>query len=69
MNMGVFTPPVGFSRNGDVIEIRGHDVAKSRKFREVARSGRAAFAVDDVASKSPRRVRSLPENDGSRSAG
>jgi len=51
--------PVGFSRNGDAIEIGGHDMAKSKKFRDVAASGRAAFVVDGVASKSPWRVRGV----------
>ncbi len=51
--------PVGFSRNGDTIDIGGYDMAKSKKFRDVARSGRAAFVVDDIASRSPWRVRGV----------
>ncbi|MGH3086664.1 MAG: PPOX class F420-dependent oxidoreductase [Rubrobacteraceae bacterium] len=45
--------PVGFSRNGDAIDIGGHGMTQSKKFRDVARSGRAAFVVDDVVSRSP----------------
>jgi pyridoxamine 5'-phosphate oxidase family protein len=31
-----------------VIEVTGHDFAASKKFRDAARTGRAAFVVDDV---------------------
>lgn len=51
--------PVGFSRNGDAIDIGGYDMEKSKKFRDVANTGRAAFVVDDVASKSPWRPRGV----------
>ena len=43
--------PVGmFSYNAelDTIDVGGHDMASTKKFRDVARSGRAAFVVDDV---------------------
>jgi len=42
--------PVGWSldRTHDVIEVGGHDVANTKKFRDVARSGRAAIVIDDV---------------------
>ena len=42
--------PVGFSYNAelDAIDIGGHDMANTKKFRDVARSGRAALVVDDV---------------------
>src|SRR5947209_14390967 len=42
--------PVSFRYNAelDSIDIGGHGIAKSKKFRDVARSGRAAFVVDDV---------------------
>ncbi len=43
--------PVGmFSYNAelDTIDIGGHAMAGTKKFRDVARSGRAAFVVDDV---------------------
>lgn len=51
--------PVGFSRNGDAVEIGGYDMEKSKKFRDIEASGRAAFVVDDLASKSPWRPRGV----------
>jgi pyridoxamine 5'-phosphate oxidase family protein len=51
--------PVGFSFNPatGTIDIGGHNMASSRKFRNVRSSGQAAFVVDDIASLSPWRVR------------
>lgn len=43
----------------DAIDIGGYDIEKSKKFRDVARSGRAAFVVDDVVSRSPWRARGV----------
>ena len=42
--------PVGFRHNTelDTIDISGHNLGKSKKFRDAARTGRAAFVVDDV---------------------
>ncbi len=42
--------PVGFSYNPelDSIDIAGANLAKSKKFRDIQRDGRAAFVVDDV---------------------
>jgi pyridoxamine 5'-phosphate oxidase family protein len=42
--------PVTFRYNPelDCIDIGGHNFGRSKKFRDVARSGRAAFVVDDV---------------------
>lgn len=43
--------PVGiFSHNAelDTIDIGGRDMANTKKFRDVRRSGRAAFVVDDI---------------------
>src|SRR2546430_17005817 len=42
--------PVSFRYNAelDSIDIGGHGIAKSKKFRDVARSGRAAFVGDHV---------------------
>jgi pyridoxamine 5'-phosphate oxidase family protein len=42
--------PVGFRHNPelDTIDIGGHNIGRSKKFRDVRRSGRAAFVVDDV---------------------
>jgi pyridoxamine 5'-phosphate oxidase family protein len=53
--------PVGFHYNGGTgtIDIGGFNMASSRKFRNVADNGRAAFVVDDIASIDPWRVRCL----------
>ncbi|WP_326820782.1 PPOX class F420-dependent oxidoreductase [Streptosporangium sp. NBC_01756] len=42
--------PVGWSLDGAglVIEISGRNFGRSKKFRDVARTGRAALVVDDV---------------------
>lgn len=42
--------PVGFRYNAalDVVDIGGHNLGKSKKFRDVRDTGRAAFVVDDV---------------------
>jgi pyridoxamine 5'-phosphate oxidase family protein len=42
--------PVGFRYNDeiDTIDIGGHNIAVTKKFRDVARTGRAAFVVDIV---------------------
>ena len=47
--------PVGFRYNPDLdaIDIGGHGFAASKKYRDVARSGRAAFVVDDLVSTDP----------------
>lgn len=44
--------PVGWSYNADLdaLEIRGHALETSKKFRDVRRTGRAAVVVDDVLS-------------------
>ncbi|HEX4402563.1 MAG TPA: PPOX class F420-dependent oxidoreductase [Galbitalea sp.] len=53
--------PVGFHHNPelDTIDISGHGMAKSRKFRNVADNGQVAFVVDDLASVRPWRPRCL----------
>lgn len=53
--------PVGYRYNPETgtIDIRGYNMAASRKFRNVADSGRVAFVVDDIASVDPWRVRCL----------
>lgn len=38
----------GFNRELGTIDIGGHNMAPSKKFRDVARSGRAAIVIDDV---------------------
>ena len=42
--------PVSFRYNAelDTIDIGGHNIAQSKKFRDAARNGRVAFVVDDV---------------------
>jgi pyridoxamine 5'-phosphate oxidase family protein len=51
--------PVGFRYNEatGTIDIAGHGMAKSRKFRNVAKNGQAAFVIDDLASTQPWRPR------------
>ena len=51
--------PVGFRYNPatGTIDIGGFNMTASRKFRNVADNGRAAFVVDDIASVDPWRVR------------
>jgi pyridoxamine 5'-phosphate oxidase family protein len=53
--------PVGFAFNPEqqCIDIGGHDMARSRKFRNVQANGRVAFVVDDLASVQPWVVRCL----------
>jgi pyridoxamine 5'-phosphate oxidase family protein len=53
--------PVGFriDEQAGVINIYGHDMGNSRKFRNVAANGRAAFVVDDIRSFDPWEVRCL----------
>jgi pyridoxamine 5'-phosphate oxidase family protein len=53
--------PVGFRHNPelDTIDISGHGMATSRKFRNIADNGRVAFVVDDLASVRPWRPRCL----------
>ena len=42
--------PVGFRYNPeeDTIDIGGHDIAKTKKYRDALSHGRIAFVVDDV---------------------
>ena len=53
--------PVGFTYDPATatIDIRGYNLAASRKFRNVADNGRVAFVVDDIRSTEPMRVRCL----------
>jgi pyridoxamine 5'-phosphate oxidase family protein len=53
--------PVGWSYNPeeDAIEVRGRDNANTKKFRDVARTGRAAIVIDDLASTDPWRPRAV----------
>jgi pyridoxamine 5'-phosphate oxidase family protein len=42
--------PVGWSYNPDLdtIDVGGHDFARTKKYRDVRRTGRAAIVIDDV---------------------
>ncbi|MDG4665540.1 PPOX class F420-dependent oxidoreductase [Mycobacterium sp. 236(2023)] len=53
--------PVGFSYNEELgtIDIGGYEMAKSRKYRNLAANDRVAFVVDDITSRDPWRVRCL----------
>jgi pyridoxamine 5'-phosphate oxidase family protein len=53
--------PVGFSYRSefDAIEVRGRDFERSKKFRDVRRTGRAAVVIDDIESVDPWKVRGI----------
>jgi pyridoxamine 5'-phosphate oxidase family protein len=53
--------PVGWIYNAasETIDIGGNELEQSKKFRDVARSGRAAIVVDDLASIDPWRPRGI----------
>jgi pyridoxamine 5'-phosphate oxidase family protein len=53
--------PVGFRYNSrtNTIDVGGHGMARSRKFRNVADNGKVAFVVDDIASVDPWAVRGI----------
>jgi pyridoxamine 5'-phosphate oxidase family protein len=53
--------PVGFTYNAELgtIDIGEFRMRRSRKYRNVAANGRAAFVVDDLISVEPWRVRCL----------
>jgi pyridoxamine 5'-phosphate oxidase family protein len=53
--------PVGWTYNGehDTIDVGGRQLEESKKFRDVARSGRAAVVIDDLASTNPWRPRAI----------
>ena len=47
---GPHVVPVGFRVDPElgVVDIRGRDMGRTKKFRDVAQAGRVAFVVDDV---------------------
>src|SRR4051794_36459658 len=47
--------PVAFIYNAvrDTVDVGGHELERSKKFRDVARTGRAAIVIDDLASTQP----------------
>lgn len=53
--------PVGWSlsEDGTVIEVGGIELTATKKFRDVARTGRAAIVIDDLASVDPWRPRGV----------
>jgi pyridoxamine 5'-phosphate oxidase family protein len=53
--------PVGWSLSeaADAVEVGGRDFARSKKFRDAKRSGRAAIVIDDLASVDPWRPRGV----------
>jgi pyridoxamine 5'-phosphate oxidase family protein len=53
--------PVGWSFNAheDAIEIGGFELDRTKKYRDVAHTGRAAVVIDDIASVDPWRVRGI----------
>lgn len=53
--------PVGWTYNSqhEAIDIGGHDLQRSKKYRDVAKTGRAAVVIDDIASVDPWHVRGV----------
>ena len=53
--------PVGFRYEPahDSIDVRGHSLERTRKYRDVERTGRAAIVIDDLASTDPWRPRGV----------
>jgi pyridoxamine 5'-phosphate oxidase family protein len=53
--------PPGFVHNEqlDTIDVTGHSVQETKKWRDVARGGRAAVVIDDLASVNPFRPRAI----------
>jgi pyridoxamine 5'-phosphate oxidase family protein len=47
--------PVAWIYNAvrETIDVGGHELERSKKFRDVARNGRAAIVIDDLASTDP----------------
>jgi pyridoxamine 5'-phosphate oxidase family protein len=53
--------PVAYIYNAarDTIDVGGAELERTKKFRDVARSGRAAIVIDDLASTDPWRPRAI----------
>lgn len=54
--------PVGMwsvTDDAAAIEVGGHEVSRTKKYRDVERSGRAAIVVDDLVSTNPWHVRGV----------
>ena len=53
--------PVAWIYNAvrDTIDVGGHELERTKKFRDVARNGRVAIVIDDLASEDPWRPRGI----------
>jgi pyridoxamine 5'-phosphate oxidase family protein len=53
--------PVAWIYNAvrDTIDVGGHELERTKKFRDVLRNGRAAIVIDDLASTDPWRPRGI----------
>ena len=53
--------PVAFIYNAarDTIDIGGHELVQTKKFRDVDRTGRAAIVIDDIANTDPWQPRGI----------
>ena len=53
--------PVAWIYNAarDTIDVGGHELERTKKFRDVARTGRAAIVIDDLESTDPWRPRAV----------
>jgi pyridoxamine 5'-phosphate oxidase family protein len=53
--------PVGWIYNAvrDSIDVGGYELERSKKFRDIARSGKAAIVIDDLESTDPWRPRGI----------
>ena len=53
--------PVGYIYNAarDTIDVGGRELGRTKKFRDAARTGRAAIVIDDLESVDPWRVRGV----------
>lgn len=58
--------PVGWIYNAarDTIDVGGNELESTKKFRDVARSGRAAIVIDDLESTDPWRPRAIEVRGG-----
>ena len=58
--------PVGWIYNAarDTIDVGGSELERSKKFRDIARSGRAAIVIDDLESVDPWRPRGIEVRGG-----
>jgi pyridoxamine 5'-phosphate oxidase family protein len=53
--------PVGWSYNAeeDTIDVGGHSLEQTKKYRDIRAAGRAAIVIDDLASTDPWRPRGI----------